>query len=605
MGKIKMRRAMKKQEKSPKFLLRALVIGALLVSLTLTGCSKKDTSSTTNGEPVNSTQNQDNEESPGSQTESDIKGDLAEMESQNTVVPYPYTQQLNVIEDNYRTYYEVFLYSFYDSNGDGIGDINGLISKLDYINDGNPATDTDLGFNGIWLMPTMPSTTYHKYDVTDYYGIDEQYGTLEDFKRLLEECNKRGIKLIIDLVLNHTSSSHPWFLSAVKSLDIEPCGEETCTHEELCREHNPYVNYYNFVERKPASGNYYSTGVGDWYYEGVFSSHMPDLNLADKNLRSDIEAIMDYWLEMGVGGFRLDAALHYYSEDTEKNNEVLSWLNTYIKGKNKDNYMVAEVWTNFSRYAQYYQSGIDSVFNFAFATETGVIAKTLNFIGAQYSGKAFGDAMLQVQNGIEKQSEMGIDAPFFTNHDTARAAGYFSGNADKIKLAAGMNLMMSGNVFVYYGEEIGMSGSGRDENKRAPMYWSVTDTTGMTTGPKDMETVTHNFGSVEEQMEDELSIYQYYKRAIRLRGENPEIARGELAVMKEITDQELCAITKTYEGSKIIMIYNFSEETKEVTVSKTTNGNEGIRGYLTVHGEEVVLEGETVTLPPYGIVILK
>ena len=127
--------------------------------------------------------------------------------------------ELNIIDDKYRTYYEVFLYSFYDSDGDGIGDIQGLIDKLDYINDGDDSTDTDLGCNGIWLMPIMPSPTYHKYDISDYENIDEQYGTIDDFKQLIEACHKRGIRVIIDFPINHTSSKHPWFTQAVEYLE--------------------------------------------------------------------------------------------------------------------------------------------------------------------------------------------------------------------------------------------------------------------------------------------------------------------------------------------------------------------------------------------------
>lgn len=584
----------------------------LVLILVASGCSKSDVNKgNTEAGDVSKNQADDNnsdenaEKQEDSLSETDGTNQPASGSENLELIDYKYNQELNVIDDNYRTYYEVFLYSFYDSNGDGIGDINGLISKLDYINDGDPTTDTDLGFNGIWLMPIMPSDTYHKYDVKDYYGIDEQYGTIDDFKRLIEECNKRGIKVIIDLVLNHSSSSNPWFLSAIKSLSIKPCGQEVCTHEELCTDHNPYIKYYNFIKGNPNKDGYYSTGVDDWYYEGVFTNTMPDLNLANKDLRNEIAKIMSYWLELGVGGFRLDAALHYYSDDTDKNNEVLSWLNNFIKGKNDQNYIVAEIWTNFSKYSQYYASGIDSVFDFAFATESGVITKTLNLAGVDNSGKSFGNAMIQVQNGLKKYSDTAIDAPFFTNHDTARAAGYFSGNKDKIKMAGGMNLLMNGSAFVYYGEEVGMSGSGRDENKRAPMYWSTKDTTGMTVGPKNMETVTHNFGTVEEQMKDPLSIYNYYKRAIRLRNENPEIARGEIVQIPEITDSEICAITKTYNGSTIEVIYNFAEESKEVAISKSTYGYAGIRGYLSVNGEEVTLDGETLTMPPYSVVILK
>lgn len=503
------------------------------------------------------------------------------------------------LNDNYGTCYEVFLYSFCDSNGDGIGDINGLTDKLDYINDGDPRTDTDLGANGIWLMPIMPSDTYHKYDVKDYYDIDPQYGTLEDFKHLMEECNKRGIKVILDLVLNHTSDQNPWFQSALRSLAIEPCGQEVCTHEELCREHNPYVKYYNFAEGKPDKGNYYSTGVGDWYYEGDFSRNMPDLNLDDEALRKDIEDIMAFWLDLGVHGFRLDAPLHYFAEDTDKNNEVLSWLNSFLKEKNPDYYMVGEVWTNFSKYVQYYKSGIDSVFNFAFAAESGVIAKTLNKSAPTPSGLYFAEALKQVQEGIKKYNPKGIDAPFFTNHDTARAYGYFSGNTDKLKMAAGMYLTMTGNAFVYYGEEIGMTGSGRDENKRAPMFWSDTDSAGMTKGPEAMEEVSYPLGSVEQQAKDKNSLYHYFKKAIALRNTLPAIARGDVEVVTAATDKDITAIIKSYEGSRLLLLYNFSQESRQIDVKKLEFDR--LAAALDTGEVKTEIKDGVVTLPPYSI----
>lgn len=524
---------------------------------------------------------------------------------QNKYVEYTYNQELNVIDDIYRTYYEIFLYSYYDSNGDGIGDINGLISKLDYLNDGDDTTDSDLGINGIWLMPIMPSTTYHKYDVVDYYNIDSQYGTLDDFKNLIAECNKRGIKVIIDLVLNHTSTQNEWFKSGVKSLGIEPCGQETCTEKDLCREHNPYCKYYNFVEGKPAGGEYYSTGQGDWYYEAVFWDQMPDLNLANPELRTNLEDVMKYWLDMGVGGFRLDAAKEFYSGNTDKNVEVLKWVNDYVKGINKDNYLVAEVWDSFGTMSQYYESGIDSLFNFPFSQQQGKIVTTLNYTGDDNSGSSFGRAMVTVQDRFRSYNENAIDASFFTNHDTARAAGYFNYDMNKIKMAAGMNLMMAGNSFIYYGEELGMSGSGRDENKRAPMYWSATNLLGMSYGPPGMDTVTHNFGSYEDQVDDPLSIYNYYKRAVRLRNENPEIARGTTKVIDELNQGDIAAITRTYEDSTIAIIYNISDAETSVKLTDSSVKMEEIRGYLSVDGDAVTLDGDTLTMPPYSIVVLK
>ncbi|MEG2018150.1 MAG: alpha-amylase family glycosyl hydrolase, partial [Clostridium sp.] len=221
-------------------------------------------------------------------------------------------------DDKYKNYYEIFVGSFYDSDEDGIGDINGIIEKLDYLNDGDNKSDKDLGINGIWLMPVMPSPTYHKYDVTDYLGIDPQYGTMEDFEKLIKECNKRGVDLIIDLVLNHTSAQNPWFISAKKSLTVEPCGKDVCAYSEPCREHNKYVKYYNFSEEK-LSG-YHSVGMPTgWYYEGVFWDQMPDLNLDNEEVWNEIENISKFWLDKGVAGFRLDAVTSYYTGNVSKN----------------------------------------------------------------------------------------------------------------------------------------------------------------------------------------------------------------------------------------------------------------------------------------------
>ena len=152
----------------------------------------------------------------------DTAGTGEDADTQNAgVTALSLMQQVNtgdeqIVDDNYRTWYEVFVYSFFDSDGDGIGDLKGLTEKLDYINDGDPSTDTDLGCNGIWLMPVMPSTTYHKYDVTDYLDIDPEYGTMDDFKNLVAACHDRGINVIIDLVMNHTSSQHEWFKTATE-----------------------------------------------------------------------------------------------------------------------------------------------------------------------------------------------------------------------------------------------------------------------------------------------------------------------------------------------------------------------------------------------------
>ncbi|MBD5085417.1 MAG: glycosidase [Clostridiales bacterium] len=499
-------------------------------------------------------------------------------------------KEVAVIDDNYRTWYEIFVYSFCDSDGDGIGDLQGVISKLDYI--------TDMGFNGIWLMPIMPSNSYHKYDVKDYLAIDPVYGTMDDFDELAAECNKRGIKLIIDLVLNHTSPEHPWFAAARDYLESLGPDEEPSAEE--CQ----YYGYYNFVKGNPSSNAWYQVGSSDYYYEGQFSPEMPDVNFASQELRKDFEAIMDFWLEKGVGGFRLDAVKEFYSGATDKNVEVLSWVNDYVKSAKPDAYIVGECWEGLLTYAQYYASGVDSFFDFEFAGPTGIITKTINYSGAENSAQAYAKALVRVQNSIREYREDAIDAPFFVNHDLARAAGYMSYDARKVKMAAALNILMSGSAFVYYGEEIGMTGSGRDENKRAPMFWSAdADAAGITKGPQDMEPQENRFASAEEQMKAEDSIYSFYKDTILLRNQNPEIARGTVARLEEVEDQDIAAISKTYDGKTIYMLYNVSE-TDEKQVEMSQYGELEVAGYLSVDGGEVTIEDGTVTLPSYSVVVL-
>lgn len=517
---------------------------------------------------------------------------------------------LQIIDDNYRTYYEVFVYSFCDSDGDGIGDLQGLISKLDYINDGDDATDTDLGFNGIWLMPVNPSPTYHKYDVADYYEIDPQYGTLEDFQELLGECDKRGIKVIMDLVLNHSSSQNPWFVQACDYLrglgDKEPDAAEC-----------PTFAYYHFSKEK--GSGYYAVEGTDWYYEAQFWSEMPDLNLDCEALRTEIAQITDYWLDMGVGGFRLDAVKEFYTGAPGQNIDFLSWLTATVKEQKEDAYLVGEAWLELNEYAPYYESGIDSLFDFAFADKDGIISKVMN--GSPAS--KYGEKAAAIEELFGAYQPDYIDAPFYTNHDMGRSAGYYAGDQSEYqtKMAGAMNLLMSGSAFVYYGEELGMKGSGKDENKRAPMYWSKdASAEGMCDGPADMDAVKMKFESLEEQQSDPSSVYQYYKKAIRVRNQNPEIARGTVeylspeALEYRVTsgsEDAVCVLRKTYEGSELLLVFVTDAEGAAVDLSgislngRTVSQESEIRAKLSSNGEEIRLENGTAEMPGFSILILK
>jgi glycosidase len=506
-----------------------------------------------------------------------------------SAVSYAYEQELNIIDDNYRNYYEIFVYSFYDTDGDGIGDLNGVTEKLDYIQ--------DMGFNGIWLMPIMPSTSYHKYDVVDYCDIDDEYGTIEDFQTLLEEAHARGIRVTIDFVMNHSSSEHPWFKQACEYL--KTLGEDEEPDASVC----PYVDYYHF-SRTALDGYRKVTGT-DWYYEGQFDYKMPDLNLASEALRAEFEQIADFWIDLGVDGFRMDAALHYEENDTAFNTEVMNWFYNYCCSKNPDFYMVSEVWAAKSTIADYYASLTPSMFNFDVSSAEGVIVKTVR---SGSNASKFVDAMIDYQKIFAEENPDYIDAPFLTNHDQVRVANNLTGDTNNLKMAAGLLLTMNGSPFVYYGEEIGMKSTGQeDENKRLPMVWSLTDTTGKTTGPANSDkTFEAVKAGVDEQEADETSLLNYYKRALRIRNENPEIARGTVEKVKELTSGSLAAVTKTYEGSTIGIVYNISSEDEaSMDLSGTALEGMSIRGYLSATGAEVTLSGQTLDMPADSICILK
>ena len=507
---------------------------------------------------------------------------------------------LQIIDDNYRTYYEVFVYSFYDSDGDGIGDLRGVLEKLDYLNDGDDTTDTDLGINGIWLMPVMPSTTYHKYDTTDYENIDPQYGTLEDFDTLLAACHERGIRVILDLAMNHSSSKHPWFLQAAEYLRSLPAGAEPDVEE--C----PYVDYYHFS--RESQGGYVPLAGTDWYYEARFWDGMPDLNLQSEAVRREFEQIADFWLDRGVDGFRLDAVKEYVTGSTEDNVEILRWFADYVHGKDPENYLVCECWTDQNTYAKYYESGVDSMFDFAFADKSGIIANVMNgkAPAASYAKNLEAEQAMYAQYNADF-----INAPFYTNHDMGRSAGYYAGenSAAQTKMGNALNLLMNGNVFLYYGEELGMKGSGKDENKRAPMYWSKDSTVaGMCKGPADMEDFQMKFDSLAEQQEDPDSIYYYVRQAIRIRNQNPEIARGTTTFLEQFSGEQCFALTRTYGDSALLLVGNTSAETATLdltglTVGQTVAENLTLIGELYTGEETAERSGAVITLPAYTILV--
>ena len=490
-------------------------------------------------------------------------------------------------DDNYRTYYEIFVYSFCDSNGDGIGDLQGVISKLDYLQ--------ELGITGIWLMPIHPSTSYHKYNVSDYYAVDPQYGTMEDFDALIAACDERGINVILDLVVNHTGYEHPWFREAVNYLKELPEGE--MPNGDDCK----YLDYY-FFSRESGSGSHVVEGT-DWYYEGIFDYAMPDLNLGNPAVREEIEAIMAFWLGKGVSGFRLDAAKEFYSGQTSKNVEVLSWLQQTATSIKPDCFMVAEVWDTFATITDYYESGITSIFNYAFGNSNGKIVKVLQGAGNASVVSTYASALQKADSAYRANNPDYIDAPFLSNHDVGRIAGFVSRDENKIKLAGAMNIFMSGSVFIYYGEEIGMIGSGNDPSKRAPMYWNAARDNGTTDLPAECELPDeYPLGSVEEQVNDDSSVYNYYRQAIAIRNSLPVIARGVTTEEATLNAGCVSAYRKTWNEETCIVLMNIDSNAAAVDLSAYDEWS--LTAGLSVDESAVSQDGNTLNLPAYGVAVL-
>ena len=488
--------------------------------------------------------------------------------------------------DKYRSYYQVWIGSFHDSDGDYIGDLPGLIEKLDYINDGDPGGGDDLGMDGIWLSPMMPSSTYHKYNIEDYFDIDSDFGTLDDFDRLIDECHKRGIVVIIDLVLNHSGAGHEYFIKACDELRE---GKE-----------DGYAQYYNFSKQKTGVYQYRVSGT-DYYYQGDFWDQMPDWNLSYEGTRTYFEEVTRFWLDRGVDGFRLDA-VKYFSDAHTDGKEFLNWFYTMAQGVKSDVYMVGEDWDEAGNVYQMYESGIDSLFNFKFAG-----AGNEYIVASHGMMNDFVTKLKKYDNNITKHNENAINANFLTNHDMTRLANMI--DVEDNKTAAALYMLTPGNSFTYYGEEIGLEadGSSNDAYYRSAMIWDSENlpeiyANGIPYVPD------HDLGGVKQQLADPDSLLNTYRALVKLRLQNPEIARGHITETVTVDGLYCAGYVINYDGSRVMILHNGGKTAQTVTVDAISSPE--LRGWVTSEtfdGEtaEVTLSGNTLTLPAKTSVVLK
>lgn len=478
--------------------------------------------------------------------------------------------------------YEIFVRSFCDSNRDGIGDLNGITSKLDYLK--------ELGIDGIWLTPFFKSPSYHKYDIVDYRQISSEYGTMQDFENLLAEAHKREISVIIDFVVNHTSSEHPWFLEAKKGAD------------------NPYRNYYSWMtpERIDSLGIAVREKTADswetepWHwakpsdkekYYGMFWSGMPDLNMDEPRVRKEIYDIGRFWLEKGVDGFRMDAAKHIYPDwEAEKAHAFWVEFRQEMEATKPDVYIVGEVWTTAEKVAPFFR-GLKANFHFDLSNALQDIVRT---------GKdSVGLATMLIANYAKFGSKNPdfVDATMLTNHDQNRIGSVAKGNLQKLKMAANLLLTLPGNPFIYYGEELGMQGIKPDEYIREAFLWDTRwQDKDRTNWRKPRYNTDSKVTPLKLQQADENSLYNHYRRLIHLRKSYPALSQVSPPNLEksELSSLKIVSFIRPHQTGNLLIIQNITDKAVKVDMPPF---------------DEVIFDPSSAVnqnfMPPYALIVLK
>ena len=477
--------------------------------------------------------------------------------------------------------YEIFVQSFADSDNDGIGDIRGMTTKLDYLE--------ELGIQGVWLMPMSPSPSYHKYDVTDYYGIHPDYGTLDDFKTFVSEAHKRGIRVVIDLVVNHSSSEHPWFKTAVSDVNSEyrdyyVWADPDSIRDQIAKK-EVTLDSDNIRQWHPSEGN-------EEYYYGFFWGGMPDLNYDSPELRAEIIKVGEFWLkEIGVDGFRLDAAKHIFPDDqAEDSHQWWIEFGDAMRAVKPDVYMVGEVWGDAELVGPYLQ-GLPSMFNFDFY-------HGLKRVMTIERDDGLIEDLVLTRETYKLINQDYVDAIFLNNHDQNRLLTDLGGNEAKSKLVGAILLTLPGMPYLYYGDEIGMLGEKPDPEIREPFLWAyngLADEQASWIPNKNSNDST--VVPLAEQIKDDESIYNWYKKLIHLRNRNVALREGELKSLSFGAD--FLAYERVTEDQSLMVIHNLTGMERSISLAEELN----VEIVLKSH-EAVSIDGSQMILPAYGSVIL-
>ena len=523
-------------------------------------------------------------------------------------------------DDNYRDYYHIFVPSFADSDGDGIGDLQGIIDKMDYLRDKSSAHKKgSLGINGILLSPIMRGYSYHKYDTIDYKAVDSSFGTLDTFSGLINEAHARGIKVILDIALNHASDCSKYFADAayeIKSVTEDDYDPTTGLLNKSFIEGHPAVDHFRFIKDGNRFTDYsnrlYSLYRG-WDYEG-FASSMPDWNLDNKEVRDFQKDVLKFWLDKGADGFRLDAISSYYGEvntSISRNTEYINYLNDYVKSVDSGAYIIAEgPWSRPGCLTYMKNTGINSFFDF-YNSILDIDKRYINRIKYRSLDEDTVENYLMSEGYESKANPDHIDAYFNSNHDTGRVTNQFvtaeGYDYQGLKFQIGMQNLYKGNYFLYYGDEIGLMGTKQgvdDLPCRAPFTWSDSYTT------KELEpglSISHSqlFDDFNTQLNSSLSLFNFERRLMKIKEYNPEISRGDLEIVSRSAEGILVG-KKTYNGSTKYLIINYSPKT--ITADLTTLGlsaDRDIVNCIATNDEYASRSDLNLILPSLTITILK
>ncbi len=557
-----------------------------------------------------------------------IKTKSSNTSSSSPKDPYPWWKDAVI--------YQIYPRSFMDSNGDGIGDLQGIIDRLDYLK----GSENSLGIDAIWLSPIYPSPMVDfGYDISDYEGIDPIFGDMYTFKVLLKECHKRDIKVIMDLVINHTSHLHPWFLESKSSLD------------------NPKRDWYIWKksEQKGVPNNWMSVFGGkgwEWdsnteeYYFHSFTPEQPDLNWRNPEVKNALFKMVQFWLEIGVDGFRMDVVNYYYKDAKFRNNprhffrgireyekqdhlydrdrpethDVLIELRELLDSYDGNRVSIGEVFMyppgNAELPASYYgkeKPELHMAFNFS-------------FLFCKWDVHSFQKVISEWEKNLGH-----LNWPNYTlsNHDQVRhITRYAKGNHSipRAKIAAFMLLTLRGTPFLYYGEEVGMESdkipknqlqdplgkrywpiySGRD-NCRQPMCWNPSDPHfGFTKGSPWLPVSKNgSLSNVEIQQNSKNSLLSIYKKLLQIRKKEIVLRRGTQRIIF-LSNDKILSYLRVFENEKIIILLNFSaEETRFFSGDENLNVERGKILFSTHRKEESYFDLNIIALLPYEASIIK